>query len=208
MRVSCLLQWCSPFAALQLPNTSTPCGLLEKHTRNTFSSVTHAFLLSVSSYSHKLSVGCWRNRVVSSSLQLKSRDTTHISSRLHESFLSWRNKGNFAPFWLKHHLRLCSHFGLAFRIWYTFSLDQLNRASFLMHLTRALLHNSSVHHPESDSCATVLISGVPSGGGGAWTSSLQTHLCRLLSSQDCSYASLSRFLKHFRVIFLQIVSLQ
>lgn len=203
MRVSSLLQWCSPFAALQLPDTSTPCGLHEKHTWNTSPSVTHAFLdsrfFSASSYSHKLSVSCSRNRVVSSSLQLKSRDPTHISSGLHESSLSWRNKGNFAPFWLKH-LRLFSHFESAFRIWYTFSFEQLNRASFLKHLTRALLHNSSVHHPESDSCATVIISGVPSGGGGAWTSSLQTHLCHLLS-QDCSYASLNSFVKgHFSFI--------
>jgi len=90
----------------------------------------------------------------------------HISSRLHQSFLSWGNKGDFATFWLKH-LRLCSHFGLAFRIWNrpTFSLHQLNRASFLTHLTRALLHNS-VHHPESDSFTTVLISGYLQEGAG------------------------------------------
>lgn len=40
-----LRQWCSRFAAVQLPETSTPCGLHEKHTRNTSPSVTHAFLI-------------------------------------------------------------------------------------------------------------------------------------------------------------------
>lgn len=68
--------------------------------------------LRAPSYSHKLCISCWRNRVVSGSLQLISRYPTHISSRLHESSLSRRNKGNFAPF-CHRHLCLCSLFGLA-----------------------------------------------------------------------------------------------
>lgn len=52
MRVSSLPQWCSPSAALQLPDTSTPCGLHEQHTWNTSPSVTHAFLIRLSSALH------------------------------------------------------------------------------------------------------------------------------------------------------------
>lgn len=111
-------QWCSPFAAQQLPDTSTPCGLHEKHTWNIpvcNARLSASRFLSAPSYSHKFCVSCWRNRVVSGSLQLMSRYPTHISSRLHESSLSLRNKGNFAPFCLRH-LCLCSLFGSAVRI--------------------------------------------------------------------------------------------
>lgn len=47
-----LRQWCSLFSAVQLPDTSTPCGLHEKQTRNTSPSATHAFLIRGSSVLH------------------------------------------------------------------------------------------------------------------------------------------------------------
>ncbi len=55
-----------------LPDTSTPCGLHEKHTWNIPARLSASRFLSAPSYSHKFCVSCWRNRVVSGSLQLKA----------------------------------------------------------------------------------------------------------------------------------------